>query len=109
MADRIGVINKGEIILVEDKTVLMRKLGKKQLTVNLKEPLAALPEGLSDSSLSLASAGADLVYTFDGQAEDTGVADLLKRLAQHGIEFKDLKTDQSSLEDIFVSLVRGPQ
>lgn len=109
MADRIGVINKGEIILVEDKTVLMRKLGKKQLTVHLKEPLAALPAGLADPSLTLANDGADLVYTFDGQAEDTGVADLLKRLSQQGVEFKDLKTDQSSLEDIFVSLVRAPQ
>ena len=109
MADRIGVINKGEIILVEDKTVLMRKLGKKQLTVHLKEPLPALPAALADASLSLANDGADLVYTFDAQAEDTGIADLLKRLAEQGIEFKDLKTDQSSLEDIFVSLVRAPQ
>ena len=109
MADRIGVINKGEIILVEDKTVLMRKLGKKQLTVHLKEPLSALPAALADASLSLANDGADLVYTFDAQAEDTGIADLLGRLSEQGIEFKDLKTDQSSLEDIFVSLVRAPQ
>ena len=109
MADRIGVINKGEIILVEDKTVLMRKLGKKQLTVHLKEPLAALPAGLADPHLSLTNDGADLVYTFDAQADDTGIADLLKRLSEQGIEFKDLKTDQSSLEDIFVSLVRTPQ
>lgn len=109
MADRIGVINKGEIILVEDKTVLMRKLGKKQLTVHLKAPLAALPAALADASLSLANDGADLVYTFDAQADDTGIADLLKRLSEQGIEFKDLKTDQSSLEDIFVSLVRAPQ
>ncbi|MCA0357813.1 MAG: ABC transporter ATP-binding protein [Proteobacteria bacterium] len=109
MADRIGVINKGEIILVEDKSVLMRKLGKKQLTVHLKEPMSALPAALADASLSLANDGADLVYTFDAQAEDTGIADLLKRLAEQGIEFKDLKTDQSSLEDIFVSLVRAPQ
>ena len=109
MADRIGVINKGEIILVEDKTVLMRKLGKKQLTVHLKEPMAALPTVLDDPHLALANDGADLVYTFDAQAEDTGIADLLRRLADQGIEFKDLKTDQSSLEDIFVSLVRAPQ
>jgi ABC-2 type transport system ATP-binding protein len=109
MADRIGVINKGEIILVEDKAVLMRKLGKKQLTVHLKEPLAALPSGLADPHLALANDGTDLVYTFDAQAEDTGIADLLKRLSQQGVEFKDLKTDQSSLEDIFVSLVRAPQ
>ncbi len=109
MADRIGVINKGEIILVEDKTVLMRKLGKKQLTVHLKEPLSALPAALADASLSLANEGADLVYTFDAQAEDTGIAELLGRLSEQGVEFKDLKTDQSSLEDIFVSLVRAPQ
>ncbi|MET3663785.1 ABC transporter ATP-binding protein [Caulobacter sp. 1776] len=109
MADRIGVINKGEIILVEDKSVLMRKLGKKQLTVHLREPLTALPAGLTDPSLSLANDGADLVYTFDAQADDTGIADLLKRLAEQGVDFKDLKTDQSSLEDIFVSLVRAPQ
>lgn len=109
MADRIGVINKGEIILVEDKTVLMRKLGKKQLTVHLREPLTTLPAGLDDASLSLINDGADLVYTFDAQADDTGIADLLKRLAEHGVDFKDLKTDQSSLEDIFVSLVRAPQ
>ena len=109
MADRIGVINKGEIILVEDKSVLMRKLGKKQLTVHLKEPLPALPADLAGASLALANDGADLVYTFDAQAEDTGIADLLRRLGEHGVEFKDLKTDQSSLEDIFVSLVRAPQ
>ena len=109
LADRVGVINGGEIILVEDKAVLMRKLGKKQLTVHLKAPLAALPAALADASLSLANDGADLVYTFDAQAEDTGIADLLGRLSEQGIEFKDLKTDQSSLEDIFVSLVRAPQ
>ncbi len=110
MADRIGVINKGEIILVEDKTVLMRKLGKKQLTVHLREPLTALPAGLAgDASLSLINDGADLVYTFDTQADDTGIADLLRRLSDHGVDFKDLQTDQSSLEDIFVSLVRAPQ
>ena len=109
MADRIGVINKGEIILVEEKSVLMRKLGKKQLTVHLKEPLTALPAALSDPHLSLANDGADLVYTFDAQAEDTGIAELLGRLSEQGVEFKDLKTDQSSLEDIFVSLVRAPQ
>ncbi|MBO9546578.1 ABC transporter ATP-binding protein [Caulobacter sp.] len=110
MADRIGVINKGEIILVEDKSVLMRKLGKKQLTVHLREPLTALPAGLAgDASLSLINDGADLVYTFDTQADDTGIADLLRRLSDHGVDFKDLQTDQSSLEDIFVSLVRAPQ
>jgi ABC-2 type transport system ATP-binding protein len=88
----------------------MRKLGKKQLTVHLREPLTALPTGLAaDASLSLINDGADLVYTFDAQADDTGIADLLRRLSENGVDFKDLKTDQSSLEDIFVSLVRAPQ
>jgi ABC-2 type transport system ATP-binding protein len=87
----------------------MRKLGKKQLTVHLREPLAALPAALSDPHLALINDGADLVYTFDAQAEDTGIADLLRRLSEQSVDFKDLKTDQSSLEDIFVSLVRAPQ
>src|SRR5882672_7311189 len=79
MADRVGVINKGELIVVEDKAALMRKLGKKQLTLHLQEPLAAVPEGLADYDLSLANDGADLVYTFDAQAENTGIAQLLRR------------------------------
>ena len=107
MADRIGVISNGELILVEDKDVLMRKLGKKQLTLHLQEPLAAVPEGLSQYQLELAADGAELVYTFDAQAETTGIADLMKRLAERGVDFKDLRTQESSLEDIFVSLVRG--
>jgi ABC-2 type transport system ATP-binding protein len=107
MADRIGVINKGELILVEDKDVLMRKLGKKQLTLHLQEPLAAVPEGLAGYELSLGADGAELTYTFDAQAEHTGIADLLRRLTERGIDFKDLRTQESSLEDIFVSLVRG--
>ena len=107
MADRIGVINKGEIILVEDKDVLMRKLGKKQLTLHLQEPLNALPADLSDYQLELANGGAELVYTFDAQSEDTGIAGLLRRLSAAGVDFKDLRTEESSLEEIFVSLVRG--
>lgn len=107
MADRIGVISKGELILVEDKDVLMRKLGKKQLTLHLQEPLAAIPAGLEAYQLELANDGADLIYAFDVQAESTGIADLMKRLTERGIDFKDLQTEESSLEDIFVSLVRG--
>jgi ABC-2 type transport system ATP-binding protein len=107
MADRIGVINKGELIVVEDKDVLMRKLGKKQLTLHLQEPLAAVPAGLSGYQLDLNAEGTELVYTFDAQAEHTGIADLLRRLTERGVDFKDLHTEESSLEEIFVSLVRG--
>ncbi|QQQ01942.1 ABC transporter ATP-binding protein [Lysobacter enzymogenes] len=109
MADRVGVINKGEIVLVEDTRALMRKLGKKQLTLQLQAPLAALPAGLANDALALSADGNELVYTFDAQAEDTGIAALLKRLAEHGIEFKDLRTAQSSLEEIFVNLVKAPR
>jgi ABC-2 type transport system ATP-binding protein len=107
MADRIGVISKGEIILVEDKALLMRKLGKKQLTLHLQNPLAAVPPQLAPYRLELSDGGAQLVYTFDDQAEHTGIADLLRDLGGQGIDFKDLHTTQSSLEDIFVNLVRG--
>jgi len=107
MADRIGVISKGELILVEDKAVLMRKLGKKQLTLHLQEPLKAVPAGLNGYQLDLANDGADLVYSFDAQAENTGIAELLRELSKRGVDFKDLKTEQSSLEEIFVSLVRS--
>jgi ABC-2 type transport system ATP-binding protein len=107
MADRIGVISKGELILVEEKTALMRKLGKKQLTLNLQEPLAALPAGLDGYQLELAEDGHELVYTFDAQAENTGIAELLRELSKRGVDFKDLQTSQSSLEEIFVSLVRS--
>jgi len=107
MADRIGVISKGEIILVEDKDVLMRKLGKKQLTLQLQEPLTALPAGLSGYQLELAADGHELVYTFDAQAQETGIAGLLRQLHAAGLDFKDLQTRESSLEEIFVSLVRG--
>ncbi len=106
MADRIGVINKGEIVLVEDKHVLMRKLGQKQLTLQLQSPLPALPPALQSDNLQLSADGTELVYTFDTQSEETGIATLLRRLNEHGIDFKDLRTSESSLEDIFVSLVR---
>ena len=106
MADRIGVIRKGEIILVEDKQVLMHQLGKKQLTLQLKHPLASVPAELASYGLELIDDGHALVFTFDAQHEHTGIAELLKDLAQHGIDFKDLQSSESSLEDIFVSLVR---
>ncbi len=105
MADRIGVISKGEIILVEEKTRLMRQLGKKQLTLQLQNPLAAIPAELAGEPLELSADGNELVYTFDTQSERTGIAGLLRRLAEHGIDFKDLHSSESSLEDIFVSLV----
>ncbi|MGO4526404.1 ABC transporter ATP-binding protein [Microvirga sp. 2MCAF35] len=107
MADRIGVISKGEIILVEDKNVLMQKLGKKQLTLHLQSPLSALPTGLRSDNLQLSTDGTELVYTFDTQTQETGIAGLLRRLSEHGIDFKDLQTSESSLEEIFVSLVKG--
>ena len=107
MADRIGVIRKGELILVEDKDVLMRKLGKKQLTLTLQQPLAALPESLKAWPLEIAGEGNTLVYTFDTQKEDTGIAALLRALAEQGIDFKDLHSSESSLEEIFVSLVHN--
>ena len=106
MADRIGVINHGELILVQDKHELMRKLGKKQLKLQLHEPLESVPEALSDYDLELSGEGAELVYTYDTQAERTGITLLLSALSEAGIKFKDLDTTQSSLEDIFVNLVR---
>ena len=113
MADRIGVINKGALIVVEDKRTLMAKLGKKQLKLSLKAPLAAVPEALVAEPLTLADEGHTLVYTFDAQGEGDdggqGIAALLKRLGELGIEFKELQSTQSSLEDIFVSLVREPK
>ncbi len=108
MADRIGVIRKGELILVEDKHTLMRKLGSKQLAISLQSPLAQVPSGLADLPLSLSEDGHSLVYTFDTQSEETGIAPLLRRLHEQGIDFKDLHSSESSLEDIFVSLVRAP-
>jgi ABC-2 type transport system ATP-binding protein len=105
MADRIGVINKGELIVVEEKAVLMKKLGKKQLTLHLLEPMEAIPAGLSAWRLALKGDGMDLEYTFDAHEERTGIPGLLRRLDELGVGFKDLQTTQSSLEDIFVSLV----
>ena len=107
MADRIGVIHQGEIILVEEKAALMRKLGKKQLTLQLQEPLRSLPDGLAGLPLEVSDDGGTLIYTFDAQGEQTGIAALLKRLGEHGIDFKDLHSSESSLEDIFVNLVRA--
>jgi ABC-2 type transport system ATP-binding protein len=107
MADRIGVISKGELIVVEDKATLMAKLGKKQLTLQLKNTLASIPEELRDHRLELSADGHALVYTFDAQSEETGIAELLRHLNEHGIDFKDLQSSESSLEDIFVSLVRS--
>jgi ABC-2 type transport system ATP-binding protein len=107
MADRIGVISKGELILVEDKHVLMRKLGKKQLTLQLQNPLQRIPEALSALPLELTDEGRALVYTFDTQTEETGIAALLKRLGELDLHFKDLHSSESSLEDIFVDLVHG--
>jgi ABC-2 type transport system ATP-binding protein len=106
MADRIGVINKGELILVEDKAELMHKLGKKQLTLQLHDSLDTLPAGLAAHHLTLANGGSELIYTYDTQGPRTGIATLLTDLAGAGIRFKDLDTTQSSLEDIFVDLVR---
>jgi ABC-2 type transport system ATP-binding protein len=106
MADRIGVINKGEIVLVEDKSELMRKLGKKQLTLHLQKKLDAVPAALAGHDLTIADHGNELVYTYDTQGERTGITALLDDLSAAGIGFKDLHTTQSSLEDIFVDLVR---
>jgi len=106
MADRVGVINKGEIILVEDKSELMRKLGKKHLKLELRERIDAVPVALAGYQLSLADGGKELIYTYDTKGERTGITTLLDELRQAGIRFKDLQTTQSSLEDIFVGLVR---
>jgi ABC-2 type transport system ATP-binding protein len=105
MADRVGVINKGEIILVEDKAELMRKLGKKQLTLELRERLDVIPAALSSYGLALADDGHELTYSYDTKSEHTGITLLLDALGEAGIKFKDLRTTQSSLEDIFVGLV----
>ena len=107
MADRVGVINKGELILVEEKDELMRKLGKKQMALELRTPLAALPPALAKYPLTLADDGCKLVYTYDTQSEHTGITDLLDALRGADVRFKDLATTETSLEDIFVSLVRN--
>ena len=105
MADRVGVINRGELMLVEEKTALMKKLGKKTLTIVLIDPIATLPPELADWDLTLHAEGQEIEYIFDAQAERTGVSSLLRRLGDLGLGYKDLNTRQSSLEDIFVSLV----
>ncbi|MFC0667428.1 ABC transporter ATP-binding protein [Azotobacter chroococcum] len=105
MADRIGVIRQGEIILVEEKDTLMAKLGKRQLTLTLGEPLARIPQALQDYRLELSADGSQLVYTYDNQEHGGDIARLLQRLGEAGIEFKDLSSSESSLEEIFVSLV----
>lgn len=109
MADRIGVINKGELIVVEDKAVLMRKLGKKQLILTLRQPMSSIPTGLNAWSIALSEDGHALVYSFDAQEEESGIATLLRTLNEQGIDFKDLRSSESSLEDIFVNLVRQPK
>ena len=106
MADRIGIINNGEIILVDDKVELMRKLGKKQLTLQLQKPLDDIPAELAAHALELTTNGTELTYTYDTQGERTGITALLRDLNQAGIKFKDLNTTQSSLEEIFVNLVK---
>ena len=107
MADRIAVINDGEIKVVEEKSVLMNELGKKQLALTLQHPLTGIPPELGEYSLELLEGGKVLVYTFDTQKEHTGISELLRQLGKLGIDFKDLHSSQSSLEDIFVNLVRG--
>jgi ABC-2 type transport system ATP-binding protein len=107
MADRIGVITKGQLLLVEDKTELMRKLGKKQVTLLLQQPLATVPAALADYELTLSKDGNELTYTYDTRNESRGIVDFMKHVNDAGIQFKDLRTRQSSLEDIFVSLVEG--
>jgi len=109
MADRVGVINKGEIILVEDKAELMRKLGKRRLTLELRERIDTVPPGLAGYNLMLSGDGMDLTYTYDTKSEHIGITALLDDLHNAGIKFKDLRTTQSSLEDIFVGLVRQGQ
>ncbi|KKW89618.1 ABC transporter ATP-binding protein [Sphingobium chungbukense] len=105
MADRVGVINRGELVLVEEKTALMKKLGKKTLTIVLAEAMSAVPPDLDEWQVTLKADGHEMEYVFDTQAERTGVSSLLRRLGDLGIGYKDLNTQQSSLEDIFVSLV----
>ena len=106
MADRIGIISNGKIILVDEKTVLMQKLGKKQLRLQLQTPLSQIPPELAGYPVELSADGFDLIYTYDTQGEHTGITMLLRKLNEYGIDFRDLQSSQSSLEDIFVNLVR---
>lgn len=105
MADRIGVINKGKIVLVENKSTLMERMGRKKLTIQLQTALASLPSDVASNTIEMTDDGLQLIYTYDTKVTDTGIAELLRKLARHGIEFKDLQTEQSTLEEIFVSLV----
>src|ERR1700761_2649039 len=107
MADRIGVINKGHVMLVEEKRELMRKLGKKELTLQLQQPLASVPAALAGYPLELKADGSELVYTYDAKSQQGAIANLMRELAAEGLEFKDLQTKQSSLEEIFVNLVKA--
>jgi len=109
MADRIGVINKGEIILIEDKQELMRKLGKKLLTLQLEKPLEQIPPALAAYQLDLSSDGSQLVYTYENNGERVTIISLLNALSEEGIQFKDIQTTQSSLENIFVNLIKDEQ
>jgi ABC-2 type transport system ATP-binding protein len=109
MADRVGVINKGEMILVEEKTELMRKLGRKRLVLHVADRLAAVPPALSAFNLTVGGDGHELIYDYDTRAERTGVATLLGALSEAGVRIRDLHTDQSSLEEIFVGLVNEPK
>jgi len=106
MAERVGVISKGRLVVVEEKNTLMRQLGGKRLTLHLREPLERIPEGLDRHRLELAAGGCELIYTYDAEGKGTDIAELLTDLNAAGIRFTDLHTEQSSLEDIFVSLVR---
>jgi len=109
MADRVGVINEGELILIENKVELMRKLGQKQIILDLNQPLSSIPEHLHDDRLTLEANGTQLVYTYDTRGERTGITSLLQKLGDAGIRFHDVHTKQSSLEEIFVSLVKRQQ
>ncbi|MGB5234527.1 MAG: ABC transporter ATP-binding protein [Candidatus Macondimonas sp.] len=107
MADRIGVIRNGKLILVEDKAVLMRRLGKKQLRLQLQQPLRMIPAGLAAYALALSEDGGELIYTYETQGEPTGIAQMLRELAANGIDFKSLQSSESSLEEIFVNILRA--
>src|SRR5690606_27807757 len=109
MADRIGIIANGQLVVVENKNTLMRKLGKRQLTLQLQRPLERIPDALAHLPLALSGEGTVLTYTDDLQSEATGIGPLLEQLGAHGIDFKDLNTSESSLEEIFVNLVKGPR
>ena len=108
IADRIGVINEGKILLVENKTELMQKLGKKQLIIEIKEPARSIPDMLSHYDIQLSDDGSRLIYTYNTESEATGITELLQKISQSGLSLKDIKTTQSSLEDIFVDLVNSP-